>query len=296
MSARSQRTKKPFPHAQLLSDRVIKSRPPALAAVEAEKTARAAAIGISTGLFRVPSLLASDPALGTLETERIEDFVQLHEALLRGKDADALVAAAGRALAAIHANLELPEAMRIQLPAPYAAPELGVDVVLHGDFNTYNLFVRSGTRELVITDWETSFQAHRLSDPGPHEVPAIGPRYFDLAWFVVSLFRRNWFGLGRIDRAPERAELFLRSYFVEAGPAARPEGFASYLAGFATRRQSTDPMTVSRVYWLRHPRTPVARYSAARSFAKALVVQQSERGWQGSPGRLPLGDKKEALE
>ncbi len=294
MSATPQRRRKPFAHARALPDRVLKIRPPALIAVETEKTVRGAAIGTATGLFRVPSVLASDPARGTLETERIDDFVQLHEALLRGTDADALVATAGRALAAIHASLEVPEPMRISLPAPYAAPELGVDVVLHGDFNTYNLFVTSGNRELVITDWETSYQAHRLADPSPHEVPAIGPRYFDLAWFVVSLFRRNWFGLGRIRRAPERAEIFLRSYFVAAGPPARPEGFARYLARFAEERRATDPMTVSRIYWLRHPRTPVPWYGAARSFAAVLAARRPERGWH-SPGEVRPQGGLEAL-
>jgi hypothetical protein len=275
---------RPFPFSEVLADRVRKRRPAALIAVEAEKTARAAAIGAATGLFRVPSVLTADPALGILETECFDDLVQLHDVLLQDENADASIAAAGRSLAAIHERLVLPASMRVSLPAPYAAPELGVDVALHGDFNTLNLFLRGGNGELVITDWETSYQAHRLTDPAPDEVPTVGPRYFDLAWFVGSLFRRTWFGLRRVPRAWDRAELFLCSYFVAAGPEARPEAFASYLAEFALRRSRTDASSVSRLYWLRHPRSLITWYGAVEAFARSLAASTPERRWNQLPG------------
>lgn len=278
---------RPFPHSELRADRVVKRRPPAMIAVEAEKTRRAAEIGARTGLFRVPAVIAADPEGGTLETERIDDLVRLHEILVRGGETSALLESVGRALAAIHEQLELPEAMRVPLPEPWSAPEAGPMVAIHGDFNTLNLFVRGGTGELVITDWETSFQAHLLRDPAPHELPTIGPRYFDLAWFVASLFRRTWLGIGRIGNAGDRTEVFLRGYAAAAGPAARLEGFARYLEAFTRQREATDArLGVSRHYWLRHPRSLVAWYGAVRAWADSLAARRPERAWErkGSPG------------
>jgi O-antigen/teichoic acid export membrane protein len=273
-----------FRRTELLPGRVVKHRRPELIAVEAEKTARAVEIGAATGLFRAPFVLAADAAGGTLATERFDDLVPLHEILLRGPGAEPLLAQAGRALAAIHRDLALPAGMRRPLPAPWAAPEADVDVALHGDFNTLNLFVRRGTGDLVVTDWETSYLAYTPHDPVAREMPTTGPRYFDLAWFVASLFRRTWFGFGRIADAPGCAEIFLRSYFVAAGPAARPEGFARYLATFPEHVAAAEAVIgVSWRYRLRHPRAQTVSYAALKALAQSLAARRPERVWRSRP-------------
>lgn len=265
---------------ELQPDRVVKYRRPEVIAIEAEKTARAGAVGAATGLFRVPYVLATDAAQGSLATERFDDLVPLHGLLMRGAGAEPLLVTTGRALAAIHRDLELPDPMRRPLPAPWMAPDAGVDVVLHGDFNTFNLFVRRSTGELVVTDWEATYLAHSLHDPGSGEMPTIGPRYFDLAWFVASLFSRRWFGLERIHDAPRRSEIFLRSYFLEAGPAAQPDGFARYLSAFADHREAAE---VARgagwVTWLRYPRRQSTPRAALRAYAASLTARRPERAW-----------------
>lgn len=268
-----------FRRIELLPDRVVKYRRPKLIAVEVEKTTRGAAIGAATGLFRVPSVLEADVSNGWMAIERIDGLTPLHERLQRGRAGEPLLAQVGAALAAIHDGLELPSDMRRPLPARWAAPEARVDVALHGDFNTRNLFVQRDTGALVVTDWETSFVTDERLDPAPREIPTIGPRYFDLAWFIASVFGRTWYGLGRVAEAQACAEAFLRGYFREAGPAARPEGFPRYLARFA------DPLEVAEAArsgpWLDrvcHPRSRIrVSCGALRDLAGALAAERPER-------------------
>lgn len=278
MSSRPREGSRPFPNVELLPDRVRKRRPAAMIAVEAEKTARAAAIASETKLFRVPEVLAADAELGVLDTERIPDLIPVREFLLRERDADALMRTIGLALAAIHERLVLPEAMRVPLPQPFAAPELGPeDVVVHGDFNTLNLFVRRSTGELVITDWEVSFRTHRLANPALHEVATMGPRYYDVGWFVVSLFLRTWFGLGRIFDAPGRAEQFLGSYFSAAGPDVRPQRFPAYLDTLAAARREIERKLDPPAPRLRQPRTPAPWYRSVHALAASLAARYGSR-------------------
>jgi len=263
----------------LWPDRVVKYLTPALVAVEAEKTARAAEIGAATRMFRAPRVLAANPARGRLDTERLHGLVQLHEVLLRGADAERLVAAAGRALAAIHRQLVLPEAMRVPLSSAWATPDAGVDVALHGDFNTYNLFASTETGELVILDWETMFLAHSPTCNTPDSIPTMGPRYFDLASFVASLFRRSWFGISRIPDAPGLAEIFLRSYFSDVGLKVPPAGLSRYLLDFAFQLRSEErkrePSGFTRLLF--HPRSETIAYGVLRAFAESLAARPLER-------------------
>lgn len=264
---------------QVWPDRVVKYLTPGLVAVEAEKTALAAEIGAATRMFRAPRVLAADPARGMLDTERLHGLAQLHPVLLRGADAERLVAAAGRALAAIHRQLVLPEAMRVPLSSAWATRDTGVDVTLHGDFNTYNVFMSNETGELVILDWETMFLAHSPTCNTPDSIPTMGPRYFDLACFVVSLFRQSWFGISRIPDAPGLAEIFLRSYFSDVGLKVPAAGFSRYLLDFAIQLRSAerkrDPSGFKKL--LIHPRSQTIAYGVVRAFAESLAARQPER-------------------
>ena len=265
---------------ELLPDRVVKHRQGAVIAVEAEKTAQGARIGAATGLFRGPRVIAVDATGGWLAVERIDGLVSLHDALQTGRAGEPLVEAAGRALAAIHERLSLPGSMHHPVAAAWSAPDAGVDVAIHGDFNTRNLFVEVATGTLVVTDWETSSIAHARPEDALTRIATIGPRYFDVAWFVASLFGRTWFGLGRISNAPGYAESFLRSYFVASGPAARPEGFARYLARFADPLEASESTRYPRLDRVFHPRSRIVVASGAvRALAASLASRSAERTW-----------------
>jgi hypothetical protein len=262
---------KPLRGYALLSDRVVKYRPPEMVAVEACKTDGGVRIGAATGLFRVPRLLGSEPAEGWMDLERIDGLVPLHDVLMRERDRTRLLALAGRSLAAIHAQLELPEAMRRPLPEPWTAPYADLDVVLHGDFNTRNLFVE-GSGELVVTDWETSLRAYSPQPGAAQNEPTIGPRYFDVAWFVGSLFGRTWFGLRRIPDAAGCARTFVSAYFDAAGAHARPAGFPLYLAAFADALEARESAAApSRIDRLLHPRSYIrTSCTSLRALARDL--------------------------
>jgi O-antigen/teichoic acid export membrane protein len=265
---------------ELLPDRVVKHRQGAVIAVEAEKTAQGARIGAATGLFRGPRVIEVDASRGWLAVERIDGLVSLHDALQTGRAGEPLVEAAGRALAAIHERLSLPASMHHPVAAAWSARDAGVDVAIHGDFNTRNLFVEVATGTLVVTDWETSSIAHVHPEDALTQIATIGPRYFDVAWFVASLFGRTWFGLGRISNASGYAESFLRSYFVAAGPAARPEGFARYLARFADPLEASESTRYPRFDRVFHPRSRiVVACGALRALAASLAARSAERTW-----------------
>ena len=108
-------------------------------AIEAAKTTAAAAVGARSGSFHVPSVVRFDAAGGLLETERVHGFASLLQLVLR-RDPRLLdiCERVGRALAEVHAELRLPEALRIPLPAPLAGDAADA-CVLHGDLNGSNV-------------------------------------------------------------------------------------------------------------------------------------------------------------
>jgi hypothetical protein len=85
---------------------------------------------------------------------------------------------AGRALAIIHAGLQLPSEWKIPLRKEFAGG--GPGVFLHGDFNVANVCYDVPHQRLVIIDWSAA------PDFGGNF--SFGSRYFDLAWFCFCLF------------------------------------------------------------------------------------------------------------
>jgi len=84
--------------------------------LELKKTELAAEIGRSTSSFWVPSVLAHDMASGSITFERMYGFSYLNVALSTLPHAERLIAQVGRALAAIHDRLRLPDDYRVALP------------------------------------------------------------------------------------------------------------------------------------------------------------------------------------
>lgn len=150
-----------------------------LLAVEAEKSRRAAQIGLESGLFRVPEVVNFDQDAGILEFEYVRNLITFSDMVTRALPAhEELAERAGRALARIHQQLCLDDLMRIPLPQEWTGDHEG-DVFLHGDFTANNVCVDEKNMELVIVDWSAAPFVGRMA--------TIGPGLFDVICFARHL-------------------------------------------------------------------------------------------------------------
>lgn len=194
--------------------------------IEVAKLRAAAAIGEETGTFRVPRVLVAEPGADTFEMERIHGLVgirRLRAPIERRLD---LMDRAGRALAAIHDRLVLPDDLTIDLPLQVGGGDEGL-VYLHGDFSGENVCVLGGDR-LVILDWQ--------STPKLGALATRGTPYFDLAWFIGNLYRRPPHLLLQPASIDQCAMAFVAGY--AAARDLSRDGLGRYLARLATLRQS----------------------------------------------------------
>ena len=247
-----------------LPDRFIKRQPSDLTRIELEKTNRGVELARRTGLFTVPTVLSSDVERGVLEMERIDRMVPLWEEVRRRRNADDIIIRVGRSLAAIHNDLTLPPSMAIALPDELVAGSDGPVVHLHGDFNGFNVLVRPQSGELVIIDWATSPRIDSNQGPGR---TTVGPCYFDLSWFVITLFFRSYWGMRRIANLPKKVDLFVDSYFQTARHAGTVDEFKRYLrvfheAGYGFGHPVRES-TLDKILRIRHYRIATG---ALRSF------------------------------
>ncbi len=219
-------------HVVIRDDIVTKTGVPAWMRVEAQKAARAHELGLSTGLFRSPEILDHDAAAGRISLEFMPNIVSLADALASGGPDPSVFDGIGRALAAIHENLMLPDNLRIPLPSEYDLP--GTEVFLHGDFGYSNIFLHRDDGSIVILDWQVS---HRLAIPATY-----GSRFFDVAWFVNRLFykpvRGSCFSPDLI------ADRFLRGYRQGCRDGNISEQFNEYMPKFFAAQ-------MARCNWLR---------------------------------------------
>jgi hypothetical protein len=111
----------------------------------------------------------------------------------------------GRGVAAFHDNISRDVSLFAPLPDPWLANEEEL-VLLHGDLNVQNVLVDMQNWSPVILDWSIT---PRLGIEG-----TLGPREFDLAWFVRSMFF-VWGGSWPLMNSPanKTSQSFLRSYF-----------------------------------------------------------------------------------
>jgi len=181
-----------------------KTGEPGLLAVEAAKASQAFDIGRDCGLFYAPKVVNFDKDAGLLEFERLSDLVTLLDlAICKDKRLPDLLKKAGKALAAIHRYLALPEEMKHDLPPEWMDSE-NDNVFIHGDFACINVCFHEPSDELVILDFSAA--------PMVGRTPTFGSRYFDVLLFISSIFHGaslrkafNW-------NAKTMAEAFLRGY------------------------------------------------------------------------------------
>ena len=187
-------------------ERVVKKQPPAASRDELAKTQQGIAVSERMGgMFRVPRVLAADAALGMIEFERLYDVVPLRERLTSQDEAIRLLPIAAKTLAAIHAHVTLPASLQVALPLPWGAVTRQTCVCIHGDYTVSNLMVDRQTDDLIVTDWATS--DHRCHGRG-----TIGPRHFDVVWFLLSLLSSSLSDRD-ITRAVLQGQSFTECYF-----------------------------------------------------------------------------------
>lgn len=237
-------------------DRVVKTADPARLRVEVEKTRRAHEIGGRSGLFRVPAVLEHDEAQGVAVFERIRGLRPVRSALLSGgRGGRGLAEQCARALAAIHRELALPEAMKIPLPPELAAS--GPGVFLHGDFNGANVCRGGGNGlELVVLDWQMT---PRHGGQATH-----GTRLFDVVWFVnFLLWAPGWRHVVG-DPAGPMVRVFLDAYFREAAAGEAEAELAGYARRFFAMKQ---PRRWESATWRQRPWLPRCRALTERFLA-----------------------------
>jgi hypothetical protein len=240
----------------------------------AEKTRRARAIGVGSGVFYVPEVLAVDVARGRLESERINRLMPLGHMPGVSRGAAAVVFGnLGRALALVHSGLRLPDSMMRPVGEPWSGLENWT--CLHGDLTLANACWDRAAKRLVIVDW--------MSARALGEGVTYGPRMLDVAWFCAHVFygrplRRQPFGY------PERlATAFLveycRSSNLECTPREIGEAFdvmSASLPGIIAARVRSKQWQTRYV----HGAVLKLRYSQ--------WLEWSREGWAGvAPGHEP---------
>ena len=165
---------------ELIGDLVRKTGESSLLAIEAAKASRGLDIGKDSGLFRVPKVVSFDAEAGRLDFECLSSLLTLLDlAVHRDRRLTGLLEKAGRALAAVHEKLTLPETMKYTLPSQWLGPS-EQNVFIHGDFACINVCYHERSDELVIVDWSAA--------PLVGRTPTFGSRYFDILMFISSLF------------------------------------------------------------------------------------------------------------
>jgi hypothetical protein len=199
---------------------VTKQDLPELMSVEVEKTRKAREIGRACGLFRVPEVLDYNPATGKARLERIDNIRSIGSVFSYGRNCDELMARVGKALATIHNELKLSSNMVIELPSEWKGPET-TNVFIHGDFNIMNVSYDVNNDKLVILDWQmTKIWGGRAT---------FGTRFFDITWFIHTMFFQPFYKVGFYMPATHWATIFLRNYSNKSKYLYDEASFRSYL-------------------------------------------------------------------
>ena len=231
---------------------------PNILRLETEKMRRAADIGSSSGLFRVPAIRHFDASAGVLDSERIEGLIAIGAIIASRYEMTAeLVDRAGRALASIHSDLSLTEDLANPLPEPWAA-STEETVFIHGDFTVTNVCVDIDTGSLVIVDWSAT--------PLIEQVATSGARTFDVQWFCLSLHMAAPWKQTFSWPADELCDRFLQAYVGEYG---------AKLDGRSWKQFRTETNRIARQIASIH----VGARGRPAKFFKAILQRHLYRQW-----------------
>ena len=186
---------------------VVKIQEPGASRRERLRTLAGRQVGLRTGLFVVPDVLAFDDDRGEIVFERLP-LTWLREVLSTSGRAQEIVGRVAMALAAVHGQMCLPGTRPAGSPGRTGSPGRGA-VPLHGDFGMRNVFYLADRDRLAIIDWSNADWIGVDGDIGPPEV--------DVAVLLMSLFYHRLGGPWPIARRHDVALHFLRTY-AEAAP------------------------------------------------------------------------------
>lgn len=250
---------------------------PDLALTEYTKSLAARQIALQSDLFKVPQVLEYSPETGTLVFERLHDLVPLQVALCMPDLAIPAARKAGGILGIVHRELRLPKDHELDLPQELALDGAST-VFLHGDYNLHNVCISRVTHQLVVLDWSmTQLFGGRAT---------IGPRFFDVAWFVYNIFSHSGLRWPRITTPAACADAFMDGYLAAIPPADASglwPSFSSYMREMvALLRQQRRSQLGPWVFWL--------ETGAFRSLERWLARPDPYQRKQSVASALPVGD------
>lgn len=213
-------------------DSVSKVGDSELMRAEAIKTIEAEKIALETKLFCVPHVLDFNQAQGCIKYEFI-DGLQALRGVLCENSYQSIISRVGKSLAAIHQHLTLRQELTVHLPPEYDFVDDEKKVFLHGDFTVGNMFLNKNDDSLVILDWQAT---KKIGSRATYGTP-----YFDMAWFVYSMFYRPS-GRERYKMSISGArlsQLFLESYFEASNGRCSYAEFSSYMRKFLAIKLDT---------------------------------------------------------
>jgi hypothetical protein len=186
---------------------------------EWEMSTAAYKISIKTGLFVSPIIKKVLPEENIIEFELLRDFIPVRVVFIKNGKFGAsyeqlgflkkLFYRIGKCVYQIHTESQIfKEIPKRTFPKGFFSDRFkDTPVFLHGDFTLNNLLYKMQTDEIVIIDWNTSpifpFSAN------------YGPRYWDLSFFISSLFYSSFSTFFSYGLRKKLALEFLNGYSSE---------------------------------------------------------------------------------
>ncbi len=221
-------------------DTISKRGPGVQLSLECEKGRLARAIGLQTARYHVPRVVRLDADEGVLEFERVPHLKTLRQLLVADDPRlPQVFMQAGGALAAIHDALQLPDALRAELPPEWMDPD--TNAYLHGDFTADNVCIRDPDGTLVIVDWSTA--------PILGTLGTYGSIYFDVLWFLHFLFQSTPPGMP--DARKKLADAFLRGYAATTSRGLDAVKFDDFRQRFTALREEVLRLQISTRPWFK---------------------------------------------
>lgn len=167
---------------------------------EATRTACGRDIGLVSGLYCTPNIIAVNE--DSIVLEKFEELGSIRSRL-NEEDGLSIAKKIGEALGAIH-SIQSKSPHWVHLAAETRAYISANENFYHGDFNTYNVLYNHREDKLCILDW--------TSPDWAGSEPFVGNRYFDLCVFIISVFSRRVLEHGLVQRPDKIIDQFILGY------------------------------------------------------------------------------------
>lgn len=183
---------------------------------EWEMSGMGASVALASGFFKTPSIKHAEPEKCVLEFELLTQTATLRKYFIQMAGFGAsneqkvklerLFERVGRSLASVHEMGKTDDSVtKIAFPDGFIENRFSEEsVLIHGDFTLGNLLYDEETDELQIIDWSVS--------PVFDFAANYGPRYWDLSFFISSLFFCSYSTYFSFDLRNYLIQCFLKAY------------------------------------------------------------------------------------